>query len=201
MTRHMVVTTMIVFSIYLGLLFIIGHPFVAEAQAPAASHGIQSMVDKVQATDQGSTAITESSVAFSDGLTLVGVSSTVNLNNAETDINLLWQRLMENRALINNVDWSKDGLMAYSYYQDFDSDMNQATLTIGFDYRDLKLSSDVAKVVLPKGKAEVFSIDSSSDTASDEAWAKAYLYNNLIERHMLDQYGDVVSTDVIVVTR
>ena len=210
MVRHMFVTALTVISIYLGLLFAIGHPFVqyAEANSTTGTRGDLPLVGVV--TEEVSTIgespekieraeVSKAQSPIFKGPTIIGISATVNLSGTENEVSNVWALLLDNKVLVNNVNWSKGNLKAYAYYNDFSADMSQARLTIGFDEADLTLNSSLQSVILPTGRYERFSVDPNTGAADDEAWAKAYLHKNLVERHTLNRNGESVSTDAIVI--
>lgn len=217
MARHMLLTIMIVFSVYAGLLLVIGHPFAVTAQAevidatkvaqPATGLKPQKQIRtpaKFVDTEQQIARLTTTSASNKPvfkGPTIVGATSLVNLGNAQADIDLVWEKLLADNLLINNVNWSKGNIKAYAYYRDFSANMEQALLTIGFDQNDLKLSNNRWSIILPTGEFELFSVDTDSGVPVEDAWAQAYLQKNLIERHTLNRNGEPVTTDAIVVKK
>ncbi len=210
MVRHMFVTALIVISIYVGLLFAIGHPFVQHVEAKSTkditedSPLVEVLTEEATTVGESPKKIERTEVSLAQsaifkGRKIVGVSATVNLTDAENQVSEVWALFLDNKVLINNVNWSKGNLKAYAYFSDFSADMSQARLTIGFDEADLKLNSSMQSVILPTGHYERFFVDPNTGVASDEAWAKAYLHKNLVERHTLNRNGESVSTDAIVI--
>jgi predicted transcriptional regulator YdeE len=205
MARHMFVTALIVVLAYVGLLSVIGHPFVAEAKSELMANKNE-VTEAVQGNSKERNPASAEQATIIDiqkprfkGPSIVGVTSVVNLVNAEQEINQVWQRLFSNTALLSNVNWSKGNLNAYVYYQNFTADMSQAQLTVGFSEGDLIVDSSIASVRLPTGQYEQFFVDPRTGVVNDEAWLKAYTHKNLVERHILNRNGESVSTDAIVV--
>ena len=207
MARHMFFTVLIVFSVYVGMLFVIDHPFVAQAAESVpgaqnkASDGQADNTDQfeVSTADVEVRAVTVSPKALFKGPTIAGIETRVDLSNGADDVELVWEKLLANKPLVNNVDWSKGSIKAYAYYRDFDANFASATLSIGFDVEDLKLHSDQSMTLLPSGQFDRFNIDLRSGYPPEQAWLKAYEHKNLIERHTLNRDGETVAADAIVV--
>jgi len=204
MARHMLLTALIVAGIYLGLLVVIEHPLVVAAEqtemaAQAKSQGVVLPTEKAAET-KGASAVKTTQFSMPD-TTLVGVSGAIDLNNAQVDAAKLWQKFSHMKALQNNVDWSKGNIQVYAYYHNFNQDFTWADLMVGYDYQDLKLHTGARKMTIRQGSYQKYRFVVDKNTASDQAWAQAYVHKNLMERHQLNADGRLVSTDVIVITR
>ena len=199
MARHMIVTVAIVFGVYAALLFVIGHPFVVEASPKTApSEGAQvTAVSSVEVTQKA--AHIPNKLLFK-GPTIIGVQARINLTHAQEEVAQVWQSLLSNQALMNNVDWSKGNIKVYAYYSAFDDGFSSANLTVGFDQSFLSVSSDMSTAVLPTGPYDAFVIEPETGVASDKAWEKAFSQKNLVERHTLNRNGESVSADAIVIS-
>lgn len=211
MARHMFVTTVVVLSVYLGLLVVIGHPFVAHATGKtekkddttsmnneALNRGI---VEKKFTPKLAEHEARQGRSPVFKGATIVGISSVVNLDNNLNDVNRVWEQLFKDRGLVNNVNWRQGNVNVYAYYTDFSADLNQATLVVGFDVQDLALDATSSAAVLPTGEFQHFSVDRVTGQVTDEAWVFAYANKNLIERHTLNSNGESVSIDAIVIMK
>lgn len=156
MVRHMMLNALIVFVVYLALLLVIGHPFVNQL-----TH-VDSDIVEIDETATEYTPLDQSQVTnelkepFFKGPIIVGITSIVNFEADDQEVDLLWQQLLANTALINNVDWSKGEIKVYAYYRDFTADMNQARLTIGFAEEDLKFASNMTSKTLPRATMNSF---------------------------------------------
>lgn len=222
MARHMLVTFLIVCSVYIGLLFIIGHPFVVQAETKSlnevstdsidmASHE-QAVAQKANGTTVNKTltktstaveqtVVTEAKKPLFKGPTILGVSARVNLENAEQEVDQLWRQLLDDKMLINRVAWNKGNVKAYAYFHDFNTNMSLARVTIGFDNHYLEPDSSSSQITLPTGRFEQFAFNSDTGTASEKAWEEAYVHKNLIERHTLNRLGESVSVEALVVVK
>ena len=220
MARHMFVTFLIVSGIYISLLFAIGHPFVAEAM-PAETATTQAIEQEIKVAETQSkqpeqlqqsdvkpepapqsiekTDVKVTKKMLFKGPTIVGVQAKVDLNNAEQEVQQVWQRLQNNKILQSNVAWNKGNIKVYAYYSGFDANFSTATLAIGYDQEDLRLNSDIEAVTLPTGSFNKFAINAATGSPSEKAWAQAYIYKNLIERHTLNRHGEMVTSEAIVV--
>lgn len=208
MLRHFFVTFLIVTVVYTGLLFVIGHPMVAVAtqSSDEAPHQVTDVVlAETQTTQPDSTknidrpAPEQSNQPYFHGPTVVGISQVLDLENAELEVSSLWNALLDNQDLVNQVKWQKGDIKAYAYYSDFNDSMTKARLTIGFDSKDLRSQKQTAKFTLPKGHYQRYMLDFDTYSVSNEAWSKAHINGNLIERHVLNKDGNRVSADAIVV--
>lgn len=205
----MLLTALIVAGIYLGLLVVIEHPFVVAAErAEVDSQVVQTQVEsqKQQPVISKPVAIKMQKAPKPEQLympdtTLVGINGAVDLNNAQADAGKLWQRFSEMKALQNNVDWSKGNIVVYAYYHNFNQDFTWADLMIGYDEQDLKLGTSSKKMTIKQGAYQKYIFQAQLNSASDEAWAQAYIHKNLMERHTLNRNGQLVTTDAIVLTR
>lgn len=201
MARHLLLTALIAGSLYTAMLFLIGHPFVAnaathewdETQKPTAnlSTNSKSTSPKNQVNDEKKPVL--------NAKTIVGIASYIDLNNAEEDINQLWDKLLSNQVLQNNVDWRKGTISLFTYYHQFSQDLSQASVAIGYDTDDLLLNSDLPHIDLPSGTFTRYLVPHGNNTVSDKAWAIAFKQGNLIERRILNRDGEQVSLDVIIV--
>ena len=198
MARHMFLTVVIVFSVYATLLFVIGHPFVVEASTNNAATQSVKKPSELTAEVERSVQQQPKKVLFK-GPTIIGVKSRVDLTQGQEQVEQVWQTLLNNKPLQNNVDWSKGDIKVYAYYSDFNKSFTAATLSIGFDSEQLLLNSDMQHVTLPTGSFDKFIIDPNTGMASDEAWAMAFQHKNMIERHTLNRQGEAVTADVIVI--
>lgn len=193
MLRHMLVTGLIVALIYIGLLVVIDRPFVAAAKATEASSVAQ--VNESKVANKKATFVSTDKEAR----TIFGLKKSINFAKGYKEVNATWEKLLADKVLMNNVDWSKGNIVVYAYFYDFNNDMTKGSLTIGFDGNDLQLNTNADSVKLPKGSAEHFKYDASTGMAEEDAWNAAYKYQNLIERHTLDSNGQIIASDVIVI--
>lgn len=202
MVRHLFVTALIFFVVYVGLLLAIEHPFLGLSSIdPMAdqSKTETTKVDRVAIEDKTKKA--DNTVSMFIGPTIVGVSASVSLANEQQEIHRVWQQLLANQSLVNQVNWAKGNIEAYAYYREFDSNMTQARLTVGFDLKDLIGPSHLSPVLLPAGHYKSFPMNIDTGVASNAAWTAAYSHKNLIERHMLNSNGKPVSADAIVILK
>ena len=219
MARHMFVTFLIVLGIYVSLLIVIDHPFVANAAPaeefvsstdeiePASTETKNNSIELAQEqqvesttkqTNIDKTEVKTVKKMLFKGPTIVGVSEKVDLNNAEQEVQQVWQKLQSNKVLQHNVAWNKGSIKVYAYYSEFDDNFSTATLSIGYDQEDLLLNSNIDTVTLPTGVFHRFSMNAQTGIPSDKAWAQAYIYKNLIERHTLNRLGEIVSAEALV---
>ena len=191
MIRHLFVTALIVSGIYIGLLFAIDHPFVASAEVSkvhiAADVADNQKIPK-STTDK-----------FDSAIRIYGLQKSVDFNRADVEVTKAWTEFLANKSLQNNVNWDKGHILVYVYFYDFNADMSRGRLAIGYDGGDLLLSTDAASIDLPRGSHKGFSYNSAIGSAGDKAWEAAYQAKNLIERHKLDDNGEIISSDVIIV--
>ena len=230
MMRHMLVTLLIVVSVYVSLLVVINHPFVAYAQdVEQAATGLNTtdvagdaeMVEesetdfepaKVRARTKAADepkptnlpnnrneATNVADVPMFHGPDIIGVSGMVVMANAELQVAMLWQELLDNKSIINKVKWRSDNIKVYAMYSDFDEAMTKARLTIGFDANVISSQDSFSKIALPKGRYDTYLFDSNTNQAVNKAWSKAHVHDNLIERHTLNSKGERVGADAIVV--
>ena len=219
MARHMFVTFLIVLGIYVSLLVVIEHPFVANAM-PA-----EEFVSNADESDLASTETKNNSVELAQeqhvestskqtnidktqvktvkkvlfkGPTIVGVSEKVDLNNAEQEVQQVWQKLQSNKILQHNVAWNKGNIKVYAYYSELNENFSTAILSIGYAQEHLLLNSNIDTVTLPTGVFHRFRMNAQTGVSSDKAWAQAYIYKNLIERHTLNRLGEIVSAEALV---
>ncbi|TDF42172.1 hypothetical protein EYS14_04900 [Alteromonadaceae bacterium M269] len=219
MARHMFVTFLIVLGIYVSLLIVIDHPFVANAMpaeefvsntdendlasTETKNNGVELAQEQQNESTTKPTNIDKTEVKtvkkmLFKGPTIVGVSEKVDLNNAEQEVQQVWQKLQSNKVLQHNVAWNKGNIKVYAYYSEFDENFSAATLSIGYDQEDLLLNSNIDTVTLPTGVFHRFSVNTQTGIPSDKAWAQAYIYKNLIERHTLNRLGELVSAEALV---
>ena len=240
MLRHILVTLLIVFGVYTGLLLVIDHPFMAQAgQAQLSENEERTQLseneeraqlseneeraqlseneERAQLSENEERAqtpevnydgakkkqalpapVSSLSAPLFKGPTIVGVSNRVDLNDDGQEVEQLWQQLLNDKVLQNNVNWSKGNIKVYAYYSDFDANFTTAKLAIGFNSADLLLHSSLLHIGLPSGNFKKFATDPETGGASQQAWAQAYLNKNLVERHTLNRNGEMVSADAIV---
>ena len=133
--------------------------------------------------------------------TLVGTKGAIELKDAQQQVAKLWEKFSQMSALQNNIDWSKSSIVVYAYYHNFNQDFSWADLMIGYDLAALKVSSNAPQLTIKQGPYHKYRFSTQNQSASDEAWAQAYIHKNIVERHTLNPQGELVGTDVIVLQR
>lgn len=212
MLRHMFVTLLIVASVYTSLLFVIGHPLVAVASPESKEN--TSIDSDGESSGHKNIEKKNASRAESDWRnlpsfhvgTILGVSQVVELQDDGVAVSQLWQDLLQNKTLVNRVDWQSGNVQVIAYYSDFNETMSKARVSIGFAASSFKRqpvtnSQTIGEISLPTGQYLHFPMDIDSETLSDKAWASAMLNDNLIERHTLNRDGERVTAAALVVLR
>jgi len=138
------------------------------------------------------------------GVSLIGIRQTVSLRKTDQnlkEIQSLWQQFTQFKKLEDAVVWGKP-IDLYAYYTDFNEDFSEATLSIGYDVKQLNSSETVAALLkdsqglntfeIESGKYQQYAVTGRSSAAVSKAWLGLPLTEKtkaVLEHYQLDVQG------------
>mgnify|MGYP003865651449 CR=1 FL=1 len=147
------------------------------------------------------------------GVSLKGIRQTVSLRKtyqSSKEIQSLWQQFTQFKKLENAVVWGKP-IDLYAYYTDFNNDFSKATLSIGYDIKQLNASEPVAALLedaqglnafeIESGKYQQYAVTGTSSAAVSKAWLSLPLTEKtkaVLEHYQLDVQGQVSKVELEV---
>ena len=208
MTRHLMVTSVIIAAVMVGVTWLNDGRFELQRVGWSTYNNYVEMVGigsiykvKIDATitepldEPVRTAEAIKPTIPTDGITgtkLAGIAVDIDLRNHSKlteQIRGAWQLFTSKSALHNAVNWSGNSTEVYAYYYEFNDDFNQGRLLIGYQQAQINRSREFTRAEVKSGQQESFSM--ATGILPAEAWNVAYPNGVIVEKYRMDMNGKV----------
>lgn len=131
---------------------------------------------------------------------IVGLQSAVDMSDGaglQAELDRLWSRFSASDTLQNNVKWGEGDIYVYAHYSKFSKYGADATLTIGYDEKQLNFQTPGKVSLIPAGEYQLTRLRSAEDVLAQ--WSTVeFPVTAVVERYRLDSAGDIVSREFLV---